>query len=222
MATVASRWKRIQAEIEQIASKPVTVVAVSKQQPIAKMQDAFAAGLRHFGESYVQEALSKMATWQERTNVVWHFIGPIQSNKTKHLAEHFDWVQSVDRLKVARRLNDQRPSHLPPLNVLIQVNISGEPSKSGVHPDEVLPLAQAIRHLPRLSLRGLMTIPSPNAPMDQWQSMLTLFQQLSTYVNTCDTLSMGMSNDYATAIRYGATMIRLGTALFGPRSSNRS
>lgn len=219
MTTVASRWKRIYAEILQIASHPITVIAVSKQQPITKLDAAFTAGLRNFGESYVQEALNKMENWPKCSEVVWHFIGPIQSNKTKHIATHFDWVQSVDRAKIAHRLSAQRPAHLPPLNVLIQVNISGESTKSGVKPHEVMALAQTVSELPRLRLRGLMTIPAPEAPIAQWQAMQNLFHQLSARFATCDTLSMGMSKDYATAIRYGATMIRLGTALFGPRQS---
>lgn len=187
---------------------------------------AYNAGLREFGENYVQEGVDKIQALASYADIQWHFIGPLQSNKTALVAEHFQWVHSIDRLKIARRLNDQRSVRKPPLNICVQVNISGEAQKSGVAMDEVLSVAQQIDDLPRLTLRGLMAI--PNAKDDQSQlcaqfnQMFDLFNQLKTLYGSVDTLSMGMSNDWKTALDCGATTIRLGTALFGPRSTQPS
>lgn len=196
----------------------VSLLAVSKKQSAGEIREAYAAGQRAFGENYLQEALQKMAALAD-LHIEWHFIGPIQSNKTKKIAEHFHWVQSVDSLKIAQRLNDQRPDHLPPLNICLEINISGEASKSGVAPHEAAALATACRELPRLKLRGLMTIPaSGDAARQQFNLMHELFQQLNLAGHSLDTLSMGMSDDYETAIAEGATLIRIGTAIFGERS----
>lgn len=209
------------SEYEKKYSRPadsVSLLAVSKKQSADKIREAYAAGQRAFGENYLQEALQKMQSLAD-LKIEWHFIGPIQSNKTKKIAEHFHWVQSVDSLKIAQRLNDQRPDHLPPLNICLEINISGEASKSGVAPHEAAALATACRELPRLKLRGLMTIPaSGNAARQQFHLMFELFQQLNLAGHALDTLSMGMSDDYEAAIAEGSTLVRIGTALFGERS----
>jgi len=199
--------------------KQVTLLAVSKTQPASAIRAAFNAGLSQFGENYVQEALVKMAELQELP-IEWHFIGPLQSNKTRAVAEHFDWVHSVDRLKIAQRLSDQRPQELPPLQVCLQVNISGEDSKSGASPEEALALALAIQALPRLTLRGLMAIPAAQSddPAKPFASLAALMATtLSKEIPQLDTLSMGMSADLAPAISQGATIVRVGTDLFGAR-----
>ncbi len=199
----------------------VGLLAVSKTQPAAAIRDAFAAGLRDFGENYLQEALDKQAELDDLP-LTWHFIGPIQSNKTKAIAEHFDWVHSVDRLKIAQRLSDQRPATLPPLNVCLQVNVSGEASKSGCAPQEVQQLARAITALPRLRLRGLMCIPAPSEdPAEQRAAFARLRQLRDELALDLDTLSMGMSQDLEAAIAEGATWVRIGTALFGARDHGR-
>lgn len=197
-------------------------MAVSKTFGPDAVQEAFNAGQRAFGENYLQEALDKMAALQGRApGLVWHFIGPIQSNKTRPIAEHFDWVHSVDRLKIAQRLSEQRPAHLPPLNICLQVNISGEASKSGVAPAELPALAQAVAALPRLTLRGLMAIPEPAADEAAQRQPLRALRLLSEQLRADglapDTLSMGMSADLAAAIAEGSTMVRIGTAIFGKR-----
>lgn len=198
----------------------LTLIAVSKTQPASQLRALAAQGQRDFGESYVQEALVKLAALSD-LDLIWHFIGPIQSNKTRPIAEHFAWVHSVDRLKIAERLSTQRPAHLPPLNVCIEVNISGETSKDGVAPTAVPALASAIAHLPKLRLRGLMAIPAPTAnPAEQrkaFHRLRDLLGQLHTDGLDLDTLSMGMSNDLEAAIAEGATHLRVGTALFGER-----
>jgi hypothetical protein len=184
-------------------------------------------GQRHFGENYLQEALAKIEAVRAAAPdlpLTWHFIGPIQSNKTRPIAEHFDWVQSIERLKIAQRLSEQRPAHLPPLNVLLQVNISGEAAKSGVAPAEVPALARAVASLPRLRLRGLMAIPEPSDDPGEQRlplaAMKRLFdEQRSAGFADWDTLSMGMSADLETAIEEGSTMVRVGTALFGSRQA---
>jgi pyridoxal phosphate enzyme (YggS family) len=198
--------------------KQVTLLAVSKTQSASLIRAAHSAGLSQFGENYVQEALEKMAELRELP-IEWHFIGPLQSNKTRAVAEHFDWVHSVDRLKIAQRLNDQRPQELPPLQVCLQINISGEASKSGASPEEALALALAIQALPRLTLRGLMTIPAarPEDPEKPFASLAALMATLSEEIPQLDTLSMGMSADLAPAISQGATIVRVGTDLFGAR-----
>jgi pyridoxal phosphate enzyme (YggS family) len=202
----------------------VRLIAVSKSFPAAAIIDAAHAGQRAFGENYVQEALQKMAEVASKAPELaleWHFIGPIQSNKTRAIAEHFDWVQSVDRLKIAERLSGQRPGTLPPLNVLLQVNISGEASKSGVAPEDTAALAAAVDRLPRLRLRGLMAIPEPELDSTRQSvplaRMKRLFDRLRSDGLWLDTLSLGMSADLEAAIAAGSTMVRIGTAIFGER-----
>jgi hypothetical protein len=201
----------------------VTLLAVSKTQPAAAVRQAFAAGQRAFGENYVQEALDKIAALADlRSQITWHLIGPLQSNKTRVVAEAFDWVQSVDRLKIAQRLSEQRPPELPPLQVCLQVNISGEASKSGLLPAEVLAVAQAVAALPRLRLRGLMAIPEPEddlaAQRVPHRALHALLDQLNAAGLALDTLSMGMSADLEAAVAEGATVLRVGTAIFGQRA----
>ncbi len=198
----------------------VTLLAVSKSQPLEKIQQAITAGQKSFGENYLQEALEKI-TQLNNPQLEWHFIGPIQSNKTKKIAEHFQWVHSIENFNTAKRLNDQRPSHLPPLNICIQVNISEEITKSGVQPDDVIKLAIACLEFPRLTLRGLMTLP---AATDNFQQQRTAFQKVRLLQEnlrkkgfTLDTLSMGMSHDMEASTAEGATMVRIGTKIFGKR-----
>lgn len=195
-----------------------TIVAVSKQQPASAIAAAHHAGLRHFGESYVQEALPKMAQLSGLP-ITWHFVGKLQANKTRLVAQAFDWVHTLDRLKIAERLSEQRPPSAPPLNVLIQVNQGGEPQKSGVLAADVATFAHAIHGLPRLKLRGLMTLPPQSGTPAQWFTELAALRaQLERDGIPLDTLSMGMSSDFEAAIEAGATMVRIGTALFGARS----
>ncbi len=205
----------------------VRLLAVSKTFPATVIARAARAGQRAFGENYVQEAVAKMDELANSADqpLEWHFIGPIQSNKTRAIAERFDCVQSVDRLKIAERLAEQRPADLPPLNVLLQVNVSGETSKAGVAPDELSQLATAVARLPRLRLRGLMAIPAPEADVARQRIAFartnTLFRQLRVDGLKVDVLSMGMSDDLDAAIIEGSTMVRIGTAIFGARASNR-
>lgn len=194
-------------------AKAVSLLAVSKTHPAARIAEAYAAGQRAFGENYVQEALEKMAALPA---LEWHLIGPLQSNKTRLAAERFQWVQSVDREKVARRLSEQRPGGLPPLNVLIQINVSGEGTKSGIAIGEVLALAKSIEALPRLRLRGLMAIPEPGAAPERYREAREAYERLRHEFDV-DTLSMGMSEDLELAIAEGATLVRVGTAIFGER-----
>ncbi|MGQ0545652.1 MAG: YggS family pyridoxal phosphate-dependent enzyme [Betaproteobacteria bacterium] len=209
----------LQAARARLARAPgVTLLAVSKGQGIDKIRAAATAGQRAFGENYVQEALAKMAALP---GLEWHLIGPLQSNKTRAAAEHFAWVQTIDRERIARRLSEQRPASLPPLNVLIQVNVSGEASKSGVAPGEVEFLAAAISRLARIRLRGLMAIPEPGAPRERYRVVKEIFNRLQEKYSF-DTLSMGMSDDMELAIAEGATMVRIGTAIFGPREKAKS
>ncbi len=228
-ANLTSLAERISHAVRS-AGRPagsVTLVAVGKTFPAQDVQALARGGQRHFGENYVQEALAKIDALRgavPELPLVWHFIGPIQSNKTRQIAERFDWVQSVERLKVAQRLSEQRPSHLPPLNVLLQVNISGEAAKSGVAPDELPALARAVAVLPRLRLRGLMAIPEasddPDARRRPLAAMKRMFEaQRAAGFAGWDTLSMGMSADLEEAIEEGATMVRVGTALFGERGN---
>jgi len=203
-------------------ARSIALLAVSKTFPAEDVRAAHAAGQRAFGENYVQEALTKIeALGDLRTSLEWHFIGPLQSNKTRPVAEHFDWVHSVDRLKIAQRLSEQRPEHLPPLNVCLQVNISGEASKSGVSAEEALQVAKEIAALPRLRLRGLMAIPEPAGNIDQQRvphrRLRELFERLRDEGLPLDTLSMGMSSDLEAAVLEGATIVRVGTAIFGAR-----
>ncbi|MCQ4299043.1 YggS family pyridoxal phosphate-dependent enzyme [Pseudomonas songnenensis] len=227
MSTIEKNIAKVAARIREAAQAvdrdPATVglLAVSKTQPAAAIREAAAAGIRDFGENYLQEALDKQAELSDLP-LAWHFIGPIQSNKTKSIAEHFDWVHSVDRLKIAQRLSDQRPAALPPLNICLQVNVSGEASKSGCAPEELPQLAQAVAAMPHLRLRGLMCIPAPSEdPAEQRAAFARLRALRDELPLTLDTLSMGMSQDLEAAIAEGATWVRIGTALFGARDYGR-
>jgi len=195
------------------------LLAVSKSQSADRIREAFAAGQKAFGENYVQEAVQKMEGLPP--SLEWHLIGPLQSNKTRIAAERFAWIQTVASEKIARRLSEQRPAHLPPLNVLIQVNVSGEASKSGLELDEVEDLARAIAALPRLRLRGLMAIPEPGAERSRYASVKKVFEKLKSRFGF-DTLSMGMSDDLEVALAEGSTMVRIGTAIFGPRKKEKT
>jgi PLP dependent protein len=201
-------------------SGAVTLIAVSKTRSSEELRVLATEGVQRFGENYLQEALDKMAELND-LQLEWHFIGPIQSNKTRSIAEQFDWVHSVDRLKIAQRLNDQRPADLPPLNICLQVNISEEASKSGIVPDELPELARSVAALPRLKLRGLMAIPAPAETFDEQRrpcrALRLALERLNSEGLALDTLSMGMSDDLEAAIAEGATMVRVGSALFGPR-----
>jgi hypothetical protein len=198
----------------------IRLLAVSKTFSAAAVRELAAGGQREFGENYLQEALAKQAALRDLP-LVWHFIGPIQSNKTRAIAENFAWVHSVDRLKLAERLSAQRPAGLPPLQVCIEVNVSGEASKGGVAPADLPVLAEAVGQLPGLTLRGLMAIPAPSADAAEqraaFQGVRTAFADLATHGHVLDTLSMGMSGDLEAAILEGATIVRVGTALFGER-----
>lgn len=213
---------RIAAACRAAGREPgsVRLLAVSKKVAGERLREALKAGQQAFGENYVQEALGKIALLAGEA-VEWHHIGPIQSNKTADIAAHFHWAQGIERLKIAQRLSDQRPSGLPPLQVCVQVNVSGEASKSGCAPEETLALCKAVAQLPRLQLRGLMALPAPtdsNAdPRQPFRQLRTLFEQARTAGLPLDTLSMGMSDDLEHAIAEGATLLRIGTALFGDR-----
>jgi pyridoxal phosphate enzyme (YggS family) len=233
MATIPTplqeRLAAVRARIAQAcesAARPadaVRLLAVSKTFPAAAVQEAADAGQTEFGENYVQEAVEKIAALRNMTSatLIWHFIGPIQSNKTRPIAENFDWVHSIDRDKIARRLSEQRPDGLAPLQVCIEVNVSGEASKSGVAPSEVAALARVVADLPRLKLRGLMAIPEPTEDMtlqrQRFAALRGLLEALQKSGLAVDTLSMGMSADMDAAIAEGATMVRIGTAIFGAR-----
>ena len=207
------------------SSKSVQLLAVSKTWSSEQIRPLSRAGQQAFGENYLQEALIKIEQLHD-LNLTWHFIGPIQSNKTKDIAQNFDWVQSVDRPKIAQRLAAQRPAHLPPLNICIQVNIDNEASKSGINDNDLLPLAEYIQSLDNLLLRGLMIIPSKTDDIEQqhlsFRKAHTLFQHIATLYPSVDTLSMGMSNDMTLAIAEGSTMVRIGSALFGQRATPHS
>jgi pyridoxal phosphate enzyme (YggS family) len=198
----------------------ITLLAVSKTFGPDAVREAFAAGQRAFGENYIQEAVEKMGLLPDLP-LEWHCIGPIQSNKTRLVAAHFAWAQSVDRLKIAQRLSEQRPEDLPPLSVCIQVNIDGGPTKAGVAPEETVPLAREVARLPRLRLRGLMTIPEPAQDFEAQKAVhakaRALFDELRREGLELDTLSMGMTADIEAAIAAGSTMVRVGTAIFGGR-----
>ena len=223
MSTIAENIAKVRERIREAAqasqrdSQSVGLLAVSKTKPAAAVREAYAAGQRDFGENYLQEALAKQAELSD-LDLVWHFIGPIQSNKTRPIAEHFDWVHSVDRLKIAQRLSEQRPAHLPALNICLQVNVSGEQSKSGCSPEELTALARAVVALPNLRLRGLMAIPEPTDDVAAQHAAFARLRQLRDELAlNLDTLSMGMSHDLEAAIAEGATWVRIGTALFGAR-----
>lgn len=227
MSTVTQNLTSLRQQVHNLEKtyhrepNSIKILAVSKKQSIEKIQEAIAAGQQSFGENYLQEALPKIATLSNQ-NIEWHFIGPIQSNKTKKIAENFNWVHSVDSLRIANRLNDQRPAHLPPLNICLEVNISHASTKSGIHSDEVLELAKQCLLLPHLSLRGLMTIPEPKPNLIEQRAELhkltSLYDLLRENGLNIDTLSMGMSDDMEAAIAEGATMLRIGTAIFGHRN----
>jgi pyridoxal phosphate enzyme (YggS family) len=197
----------------------VTLLAVSKTHPAALIEQALAAGQRAFGENYVQEALEKMDVLDGKS-IEWHLIGPLQSNKTRLVAERFDWVHSVESAKIARRLSEQRPGGMAPLNVLIQVNASGEASKGGIAPAGAAALAREISRMPRLKLRGLMAIPEPGAQLARYRELKVLYEKLKGEF-TFDTLSVGMSDDMEIAIAEGSTLVRIGTAIFGARQRVR-
>ncbi|MCX2861442.1 YggS family pyridoxal phosphate-dependent enzyme [Paucibacter sp. PLA-PC-4] len=230
MATISKNLQQLQERIEtacQAAGRPVqsvTLLTVSKTFSGDAVREAFAAGAHRFGENYVQEGLDKIAELGDlRSQIEWHLIGPLQSNKTRLVAEAFDWVHSVDRLKTAQRLSDQRPTAMAPLQICLQVNISGEASKSGVAPAELPALARAVAALPRLRLRGLMAIPEPAADLQAQRAphraLAGLLAELNRQGLALDTLSMGMSTDLEAAIAEGASIVRIGTAIFGGRAA---
>ncbi|EKO3432251.1 YggS family pyridoxal phosphate-dependent enzyme [Vibrio fluvialis] len=235
MSSIQQNLEHITSQIENAQQKcgrprsSVQLLAVSKTKPVEAILEAAQAGQRAFGENYVQEGCDKVQFFAEHhpeLDLEWHFIGPLQSNKTRLIAEHFDWMHTIDRAKIAQRLNEQRPAHLPPLQVLIQVNTSGESSKSGISENDLFTLAELISGLPNLTLRGLMSIPE-NVP--DYPSQLAAFRQLAALKDRLaekydgiDTLSMGMSGDMEAAIEAGSTIVRIGTAIFGQRDYSRS
>jgi len=223
MTTIKDNLATVELQILQACNKAqrprneVSLLAVSKTKPQALIEQAYQAGQREFGESYVQEAIEKIANMQALSDITWHFIGPIQSNKTRQIAENFSWVQSVDRIKIAKRLNDHRSIQDTPLNVCLQVNISNEASKSGISLQELPELAAYINNCEHLCLRGLMAIPQKNAQLETFEQIAGLFRELKQEYPQMDTLSMGMSGDLEPAIAAGSTMIRVGSAIFGAR-----
>jgi pyridoxal phosphate enzyme (YggS family) len=226
MATISDNLQVVRERIARAARAAgrdpvsVTLLAVSKSQPVARIEEARAAGHQAFGENYVQEALEKM---DALPGLEWHLIGPLQSNKTRLAAERFAWVHTLEREKIARRLSEQRPAGLPPLNVLIQVNVSGEATKSGVAVEAIAALARAIAPLPRLRLRGLMAVPEPDVALQgkRFRTVKAAFENLKDEFGL-DSLSMGMSDDMEAAIAEGATLVRIGSAIFGARKEERS
>ncbi len=223
---IAERLKSAYQQLAEIKQKnpgvraDAQLIAVSKTKPISLITEAYLAGQRLFGENYVQELVEKATALAELSDLEWHFIGPIQSNKTRDIAKYSSWVHSIDRLKIAERLSAQRPAAMPPLRVLIQVNISEEATKAGVNASEVLPLAQQISALPNLQLAGLMAIPAQDDDNSQaFARMQALSKQLQQQFPQASVLSMGMSDDWQQALTFGATMIRLGTAIFGARDT---
>ncbi|MBP8277726.1 MAG: YggS family pyridoxal phosphate-dependent enzyme [Propionivibrio sp.] len=229
MTTISANLQAVLARIGEAARRcgrqpeEISLLAVSKTWPGSYVQEAARAGQKAFGENYVQEGVDKVRE-TALPDLEWHFIGPLQSNKTRLVAEAFQWVHSVDRLKIAERLSQQRPAHLPPLQICLQVNISNEDSKSGVPEEDVASLAQQIAYLPRLKLRGLMTIPAPAPEFAQqrapFRRLRELYEQLNRNGFALDTLSMGMSNDIEAAIAEGSTLVRVGTAIFGERKGS--
>lgn len=227
MDPIVQRLEQVHARIRRAAeacgrrAAEIRLVAVSKRQPASAIKVALAAGQVDFGENYVQEALQKIPQL-DGMPATWHFIGPIQSNKTRDIATRFDWVHSLEREKIARRLNEQRPGDLPPLQVCVQVNVSGEASKSGVAPEEALRLCRCVAQMPRLRLRGLMALPEASDDADAQRAAFRRLRELRDTIARdagleLDTLSMGMSGDLEAAIAEGATLVRIGTAVFGPR-----
>ncbi|HCD1118312.1 TPA: YggS family pyridoxal phosphate-dependent enzyme [Proteus mirabilis] len=227
MNTIKQNLVNVRSHIDTAAQKcgrspdEITLLAVSKTKPVSDIEKAIACGQTEFGENYVQEGVDKISYFAENKNLVWHFIGPLQSNKTRLVAEHFAWCHTIDRLKIAQRLSDQRPTTLPPLNVLIQINISDENSKSGISLTELDGLAAQISILPGIKLRGLMAIPAPengyNKQVEVLEKMHQAFKQLQNQYPDIDTLSMGMTGDMEAAIACGSTLVRIGTAIFGAR-----
>jgi pyridoxal phosphate enzyme (YggS family) len=227
MSAIADNLQAVQARIAKAAAaagrspESIRLLAVSKTWPLASVIDAADAGQRAFGENYVQEGIDKIAAISGR-NLEWHFIGPLQSNKSKPVAECFDWVHSIDRLKIAERLSAQRPAYLTPLQICVQVNVSGEASKSGCAPDEALALCGAVAALPGLNLRGLMAIPEPSddpaAQRAPFRRLREIYDHIRAAGLPLDTLSMGMSHDLEAAVAEGATIVRIGTAIFGERN----
>ena len=227
MTTIASNLQAVHDAIASAATGAgrqtveISLLAVSKAFAPDMIREAYRAGQRLFAESYVQEAVDKIEVLRDLP-IEWHFIGPIQSNKTRAIAENFAWVHSVDRLKIAERLSEQRPTHMPPLQTCLQINISGEASKSGVDPDQAGALAHAIAKLPGLKLRGLMAVPAPSDNVAEQRFYFAQLRELRDELNReglkMDELSMGMSHDFVAAIMEGATIVRIGTAIFGERT----
>lgn len=234
MTLYEKAWQDVNARVRRAAAahgrsetpdgQPILLLAVSKSFPAEAIRGLYALGQRQFGENYAQEAVAKMTALADLPDLQWHLIGPLQTNKARIAAERFDWVHTVDRLKLARHLNDSRPPDLPRLNVCIQVNISGETTKSGVAPDAAMALAEELQQLPRLSLRGFMGIAEPTSDMlrrrSQFQLLAELLDAGRRQGMAMDTLSMGMSDDLEAAIAEGATLVRVGTALFGSRAAH--
>lgn len=234
MNTIASRLQQVLTQIENAAatssqkSREINLLAVSKTKPASMVKEVYALGQRKFGENYLQEGVEKVKELREDGNyneIEWHFIGPIQSNKTRPVAENFDWVQSIDRLKIAQRLNDQRPADMAPLNVCIQVNISTEESKSGTDLQNASDLAHAVEAMPNLTLRGIMAIPENTPDLErlksQFKQLRSLYLSLQDQYKQIDTLSMGMTGDLELAIEQGSNMVRIGTAIFGSRNYSK-
>ncbi len=230
MANIENNTTSVQRRLQQAARdagrnpEDILLLAVSKTRTSAQVRVAVDSGLSSVGENYLQEALEKMDQLTD-LSISWHFIGPLQSNKTRQVAEHFDWIHTVDRLKIAKRLSDQRPADMAPLNICLQINIDNEPSKSGFMPQQAIEAASSIAGLPNLRLRGLMAIPKPSTELAQQRQPFVRLRALLEQINErldnsqkLDTLSMGMSGDLEPAIYEGATIIRVGTDIFGPRS----
>lgn len=229
MTDIAYNLAQIKSKIATAATKcgrapeEITLLAVSKTKPASDIEEAIAAGQTTFGENYVQEGVDKINYFRQQavTGLIWHFIGPLQSNKSRLVAEHFDWCHTIDRLRIAQRLSDQRPKHLSPLNVLIQINISDEASKSGIDLADLDTLAAEVENLPGLTLRGLMAIPAPESDYEKQlavgKEMANAFTALQARYPSVDTLSLGMTEDMEAAIAAGSTMVRIGTAIFGAR-----
>lgn len=230
MSIIEQNLQRVHRQIRTAAQdcgrdpQQITLLAVSKTKPVTAIEAAIEAGQRAFGENYVQEGVEKIGWFRERpqgAGLIWHFIGPLQSNKSRLVAEHFDWCHTLDRPQLARRLNDQRPEERTPLNVLIQINISCEPTKAGIAPDQMLTLAALIAECPRLRLRGLMAIPAPEGDFQRqlavFKRMYGLYEALQRAHLGVDTLSLGMTDDMPAAIAAGSTLVRIGTAIFGAK-----
>jgi len=228
MSTIKNNYQEIRRQLSATAQashrslEDITILAISKTRSVDEILQAFEAGCHCFGESYIKEAIPKINALEKKP-IKWHFVGPIQSNKTQYIAKYFNWVHSVDREKAAKRINDQRPANLPLINVCIQVNVSGESTKSGVNLDDLASLADYIMTLPRLKLRGLMALPQKTsdnrAQRQAFHTLYTAMEELNLKGLALDTLSMGMSNDWPAAVKEGATIIRIGTGLFGPRQA---